>query len=95
MKIYTVEQCSHDGHGIIAFYTDKADAVAHLYRIHEKLKKVLRHSYDTTPIVFRDDSILELNFDESRLKISTHMCSYYIKSYDEGMTYERLYDGEY
>ena len=90
MKIYTVEQCGYEEHGIIAFYTDKAAAVAHLYRIYEKLKKVLKHNYDTTPIIFRDDSILELDFDENRLK--THMYSYYIKSYDEGKIYERLYD---
>lgn len=95
MKIYTVEQGGYEEHGIIAFYTDKASAVAHLYRIHEKLKKVLKHTYDIAPIEFKDDSILELNFDESRLKIRTHMFSYYIKSYDEGKIYESLYDGEY
>lgn len=92
MKIYTVEQGGYEEHGIIAFYTDKAAAVAHLYRIYEKLKKVLKHTYDTVPIEFKDDSILELNFDEKHLKIRTHMYSYYIKSYDEGKIYERLYD---
>lgn len=91
MKIYTVEQGGYEEHGIIAFYTDKASAVAHLYRIHEKLKKVLKHTYDIAPIGFRTDSILELNFNEEKLRIETHFYSYYVKSYDEGKIYERLY----
>ena len=92
MKIYTVEQGGYEGHSIIAFYTNREDAVAHLHRIHERLKKVLKYNYDNMPIGFRDDSMLELNFNEEKLKIRTHMYSYYIKSYDEGKTYENLYD---
>lgn len=92
MKIYTVEQGGYEGHSIIAFYMNKDDAIAHLNRIYDKLKIILKNNYDNTPIEFRDDSILELNFNEEKLRIKTHLYSYYVKSYDEGKIYERLYD---
>lgn len=91
MKIYTVEQCDDEEHSIIAFYTNKEGAIAHLHCIYERLKKALKHNYDITPIGFRTDSILELNFNEEKLCIKTHLYSYYVKSYDEGKIYERLY----
>ena len=91
MKIYTVEQCDDEEHSIIAFYTNKEGAIAHLHCIYERLKKALKHNYDITPIGFRTDSILELNFNEEKLRIETHFYSYYVKSYDEGKIYERLY----
>ena len=92
MKVYTVEQCGYEEHSIIAFYTNKEGAIAHLHCIYERLKKVLKHKYDITPIGFRTDSILELNFNEKKLRIETHFYSYYVTSYDEGKIYEDLYD---
>lgn len=91
MKIYTVEQGGYEEHSIIAFYMNKEGAIAHLHCIYERLKKALKHNYDITPIGFRTDSILELNFNEEKLCIKTHLYSYYVKSYDEGKIYERLY----
>lgn len=92
MKIYTVEQGGYEEPGIIAFYTNREDAIAHLYRIYERLKKVLKYNYDNTPIEFKYDSMLELTFNEEKLMIRTHMYSYYIKSYEEGTIYESLYN---
>lgn len=93
MKIYTVEQGGYEEHSIIAFYMNKDDAIAHLNRIYDKLKIILKNNYDNVAIEFRDDSILELNFNKKNLCIKTHFYSYYVKSYDEGKIYERLYDG--
>ena len=90
MKIYTVEQGGCGVHGTIAFYTNREDAVAHLHRIHEELKKILKHNYDNSE--FKRDFNLELKFNEKELVIRTHMYYYYIRSYDEGEIYESLYD---
>lgn len=96
MKIYTVEQGGYEEHSIIAFYMNKDDAIAHLNRIYDNLKIILRNNYDKTPEEYRDDTMLELEFKYSDFKktkvISTHFYCYYVSEYEEGKIYENLYD---